>query len=249
MSNNETALVPTQLVPTVHVVARNAEEMRLAQARIHNWLSDKLQRIAGEVAELSEAIDKATQQRWNRSALKRALNTQLSQQVFYQKCLAAVDAGYTIVPDFPVDVFAIRVERAEPTPYHQYQSWGYPTLPDQQADILPEGLGDYVSEQAPTTQFNREHTDDKGTKTTKFHRRTLAHFNDVAFPMQVARAALMDQTAQAMALKVFDQIGICPPRREKKADPMVIGQVIIKERYGHRHLNFLLGWCLNLEEL
>lgn len=250
MSDNESmALVPTQMVPTMHVVARNAEEMQAARQRIHVWLSNKLSYIAAEIHELSEALERATHARWNRSALKRALNTQLSQQVFYQKCLGAVDAGYTIVPDFPVDVFAIRVTRQEPTPYHQFGSWSYPALPDQQPDILPEGLGQYVSEQAPTTTFNREHADDKGNKSTKHHRRTLDHFNEVTFPMQVARVALMDQTASAMQLKVFDQIGICPPRREKKADPMVIGQVIIKERYRTRTVNFLLGWCLNLNDL
>lgn len=243
------ALVPTTMVPTVHLVARNAEEMKAAQGRIHGWLTNKLQYIAAEITELSQALDRATHARWNKSALKRALNTQLSQQVFYQKCLAAVDAGYAIVPDFPIDVFAIRVERSEPTPYHFQGNWSYPALPDQEPDILPEGIGKYVSEQAEGRNFRREHVDDKGGKSNKYHRQTTGQFQPVAFPLQVARVGLMDQAAEAMALKVFDSIGICPPRRERKADPMIIGRITIKEKYRERHLNFLLGWCLNMEEL
>lgn len=52
-----TALVPTEMVPTMHVVARNAEEMAAARQRVSLWLSNKLALIASEVAELSEAID------------------------------------------------------------------------------------------------------------------------------------------------------------------------------------------------
>ena len=248
MSESE-ALVPTTMMPIVHVVARNTEEMKAAQGRIHGWLTNKLQYIAAEITELSQALERATHAKWNKSALKRALNTQLSQQVFYQKCLSAVSAGYAIVPDFPVDVFAIRVERSEPTPYHFHNGWSYPNLPDQEPDILPEGIGEYVSEQAESRVFKREHTDDKGNKSNKYHRATTGEFSPVAFPMQVARVGLMDQAAEAMALKVFDSIGICPPRREKKADPMIIGRITLKERHREHHLNFLLGWCLNMEEL
>lgn len=245
-----TALVPTELVPTVHLVARNAEEMAAAKGKLHVWFTQKLAYVAAEIAELTEAVDKATKQRWNRSALKRALNSQLAQQSFYTKCLGAVDAGYAIVPDFPIDIFAIRVARAEPTPYHMHQQWSYPEIPNQEPDNLNAGEGDYVSEKAQSYTFTERHKKSDGTEIQCYHRRTTSFgLKDVAFPMQVARVKLLDSTAEAMQLKVFDQIGMCPPRKVKKPDPMIIGQIILRDGAKTRTLNFLLGWTLNMNEL
>lgn len=236
------ALVPTELVPTVHLVARNAEEMSAAKGKLHIWFTQKLA--------YTEAIEKATKQRWNRSALKRALKTQLAQQMFYEKCLCAVDAGYAIVPDFPIDVFAIRIARAEATPYHFHQNWQVPEIPNQEPDDLPIGEGRYVSEKAGSYTFQQEHKKPDGSTEKRWHRKTEFHaLRDVAFPMQVARVGLLDAAASAMQLKVFDQIGMCPPRKVKKPDPMIVGQVIMKDGTKTRTLSFLLGWTLNMEEL
>lgn len=64
----------------------------------------------------------------------------------------------------------------------------------------------------------------------------------------------MNATAEAMALKVFDQIGICQPTRNagitRKGDPLIIGQILGKrEGWSQKCVSFIIAWHLNLKDL
>jgi hypothetical protein len=64
----------------------------------------------------------------------------------------------------------------------------------------------------------------------------------------------MNATAEAMALKVFDQIGIANPVRnvgvQRKGDPLIIGQVLSKRvGWTQKCVSFIIAWYLNLDEL
>lgn len=73
----------------------------------------------------------------------------------------------------------------------------------------------------------------------------------------VARPEIMTATAEAMALRLFDQIGICDQnagqhRRRGKGDPLIIGQILMKaSKYGDitKPVNFLIAWHLDLRTL
>ena len=141
MSDETTALVPTveASVPTVHLVARNPVEMQAAQTDLANWLKAKLTEIEHEVVELNAALNEARQNNWSISALTRQRNKVVGQETYYFKMLKAVEAGYTIIPEFPIDVFAIRVTRSvvRAPAVRERDRWGNPDVEDERPDIAP----------------------------------------------------------------------------------------------------------------
>jgi len=242
----EEALVVQQPKPSVHLVARDPVEMKNAQDGLANWLRQKIDSFDPEVTALNASINEAKTNGWSITALTRQRNKELARQEFYAKVLAAVEAGYTIVPEFPVDVFAIRVLREYPTGARTESTWQQPAPNLESPDILPVGYGEYFS---PIPKVERG-TFERG----EGDRKSLVRYADpdqfveVAFPLRAARPEVMNATAGAMALQVFDQIGICPA--ERKADPLIIGQILgKKEGYTQKRVNFLIAWHLNLNEL
>jgi len=73
-------------------------------------------------------------------------------------------------------------------------------------------------------------------------------FQEVVFPLVAARPEIMGATADAMGLKVFDAIGICPPVR--KGDPLIIGKIYGQgPNWNRKEVSFLIAWHLDLRVL
>lgn len=236
-------------VSSVHLVARNPVEMQNAQADLAAWLRNKIIEIEVEINDLSAALNEAASARWGMDALRRQLNKTVHNQEFYRKLLAAVEAGYTIIPDIPVEVFAIRVERSLPRgdAVSSDYSARHAIPSDEKPDRLPAGCGDYVS---PVPDVWRSETTMKRKDETTYTRYLAnpSQFRDVVFPLRAARVEVMNATKVAMAHKIFDQVAICPAKR--KADPLIIGQVLGPySRYYQKCISFIIAWHLNLDEL
>jgi hypothetical protein len=233
----------------VHLVARNPVEMQTAQADLAEWLRRKIDSFDPEITDLNASINEAKKNNWSVAALTRQRNKEVARQEFYAKVLAAVEAGYTIVPEFPVDLFAIRVSREFPQNDRTTvtaSSYGPAPVYREKPDVLAAGEGSYVS---PWPQVERgTYEEQKGEQLVKYKFAEPTEFSEVVFPLRAARPEVMNATAEAMALQVFDQIGICPA--ERKADPLIIGQILgKKEGYSQKCVNFLIAWHLNLNEL
>src|ERR1035438_9209884 len=98
----------------VHLVARNTEQMNQSRRQLVDWLSAKIKAVKYDAEELAQARDMAIKQKWGNATLKRHADMATKRLSFYEKVRSAVDAGYTIVPNFPVDLFAIRVNKPKP---------------------------------------------------------------------------------------------------------------------------------------
>ena len=96
------------LVPQFHAVAVNATEMKNATAGIKKWLEAKLLSIDAEIVQLQDTLDAAIRHKWKSSGFKSQLQREKQRQLYYQKLLAAIHAGFTIVPNMDVNIFAIR---------------------------------------------------------------------------------------------------------------------------------------------
>ncbi len=252
VSNNELAIttpVSVQFEETVHLVARNPMEMQNAQGNLKAWLTGKIGIIESEIADLEAAIDHAKQSKWSTAALSKVKSKAVGERVFYQKLLDAVEADYAIVPEFPIDVFAIRVTRELPRAPAQSSSYSSGvSVSDELPDTAPTGEGDYKSPSQMVQRWEEKETNKEGKESTR-HWMRATDFQDVVFPVRAARVEVMDATSKAMALKVFDRIGICPPSR-RNADPLIIGQVLgRKYGYSQKTVSFLIAWHLNLNEL
>lgn len=260
-TTNETALAVQEPEPIkasepielsqVHLVARNPNEMALATTSLTMFLRQKVGQCDQEFNELSDAATVAIENGWKYDTLERHSNLARKRGDFYRKVLAAVEAGYTIVPNFPIDLFAVRVQRKRPKWQQGESEYGMGNasskVEDEEPQILAPGKGRYVNPAQLGHGNDYSTTDDKG-KTIKHFVWSPTQFQDIAFPIEAARPEVMSAASEAMALKLFDAIGICPQSR--KGDPLIIGQVLSHKRfYSRKTVSFLIAWHLDLRTL
>ena len=240
---------------SVHLVATSPLEMAQAQGDLSAWLIAKLAEVDSEVKELKSATEVAIQNKWESKTLAAQLVRARQRHIFYTKTLQAVNAGYCIIPNFPIDIFAVRVTRDKPRHQVESTSLSYSSDPasrlkDEAPDIRAAGIGSYVS---PSQLLERwedpSKKDEKGNETGRKFAKPIA-FGDIEFPIIAAQATVMDATSKAMALKLFDRIGICPQGRPL-CDPLIIGQILLQKRgyQDHRTVSFIIAWHLDLRTL
>jgi hypothetical protein len=249
----ETALEVTDQ-QLVHLIATDPTQMQAAQADLQKFLRAKVTEIRSEVADVKHAHAVAVKNKWSHAVLKRQVERAQDNLVFYEKTLAAVDAGYCIIPNFPIDVFAVRIDKAAPRKIVRESTWSTSqasrAIPDEHGQALPGGEGRYVSENQIVETETLRDKDEKTGKETSTHLAWPVSFAKIVFPINAARPEIMDATARAMLLKVFDEIGICP--QAPQADPLIIGRMAMKRRsgwQGPKMLSFLIAWHLDLRTL
>lgn len=241
-------------VPSFHAVALNATDMIAAKSKIRGWLADKLCSIEDEQAEVQASLDSAKKHKWKTSSFKKMLSRIGRQHLYYTKLLAAVDAGFTIVPNMDVDVFAIRVDRERPRFWKHGESelgfnYASPNIPPVEEDRLPAGDGHYESPEMEVITTNRKEKNAEGKEI--FH---VTHdaigYEELEFPLAVANPLVMDAVSEAMKLKIFDRIGIVPRQgRAMRGDPIVLGQITTKQGYTTKTASFLVAWYLDVRTL
>lgn len=263
----------TPKIPETHLTALNPVEMQSAQGDLKINLEQRLSIIERDIVEANAALNEARRNGWATGALTSARNRLIDDETYYNKILMAVEAGHTIIPEFPIEIFAVR--RGQPDRSREVTFNGAVTGRDTflgeplRTDSAPAGAGEYrnplpwihdstMENKAPGAQERKE---------PRFYTRVYrggGPVGPISFPSMTARSPIMRATAGAMKEKVFDQIGVCHPviadsataarRVEVKArragDPLVIGQVVRKGSGGQRRVaSFIIAWYLNLDEL
>lgn len=227
------------------LVALTPAEMPAAQAELASWLDQKLAAVETELGEVRENLQIAITRKWKHTNLKAIVGRTERLKLFYQKVLEAVRAGYLIVPAMDCEVFAVRIDRKKTS--DAVYSWES-SAARVDAQLLPSGQGRYVAPEATTyvDQVERD-TDANGKETvTKWY--AANEFQDVAFPVSLIKPQVMDATGRAMALKIFDEIGIVIPRHSRKADPFVIGRIRDPRKF-RAPQTFFIAWWLDTRSL
>jgi hypothetical protein len=179
-------------------------------------------------------------QGWSRLATKTAKT-----MVYYAKIQAALRAGYLIVPNFNVDLVAVRTARsAPPAATHEHARIAA------EPQLLPPGQGRYVQPFALTRDDSYTETTPQGKKRVDLF--TAVGYDDlVDFPVTLAQPAIVNATDRALATRIFDRVGIV--RRGRRSDPIVVGQVVDpRVRYWHhnpRCVTFFVAWWLDARDL
>ncbi len=235
----------------VHLIATDPHQMADAQSHLKKFLSAKVREMKIELHDVQLSHQVAVQNNWGSATLKRQLGRGQERLLFYEKALAAVVAGYTIIPNFPISVFAVRVKKRTPREIVSESSWqngAIRGIPDEKPKALPIGEGRYVSPSQIVHSEVEKIPDGKGRVTTRYLAWPV-EFSKVFFPIKIARPQVMEATSEAMLLKVFDEIGICPPVRQP--DPLIIGRIAMKKRGWQEPmaLSFLIAWHLDLRSL
>lgn len=243
------------LVPTVvdepmdfTVIATSPKDMEAGQRSLILWAARKIQGIKAEIAEAAQQLAIHKEKKWNTEGWRREIAKKESRAEFYRKVKMALEAGYYIVPPFPIDLFAIRTKKITPRSMDSTNSDNH----DQPAMILPAGQGRYVDPKPIRDSFaDTEKTyDGKERAVTKYY---ATDFQAADFPFKLARAEIREATEKAMSLKLFDQLGVLP--RVRKPDPIVCGQILVPNKpcYGHGYnrdaITFFVAWWLDTRTL
>lgn len=259
--------------PDPHLVALNPAEMEARRGDMKAYLEARLTAIEREIVEANAALNEARKNGWATAALVTARNRAVDDETFFNKILIAVEAGHTIIPEFPIEVFAVR--RHEDDKSRRATLHGAVNVRDTflgepaRSDCPPAGAGDYRNPQPWTSESTFENKSPGAQERneprwyTSGYRASTAS-GPIMFPHMTARAPIMRATAKAMKEKVFDQIGVCHPviadtataarRVERNArragDPLVIGQILHKAQGAKQKCaSFIIAWYLNLDDL
>lgn len=230
-------LVP-QVVKDIELTASIPQEMVLAQQQLIDWCDNKILSVSAESVELKESHEHAKANNWKSSVLKKHYDLSVKRLAYYEKIREALLAGYYIVPNFQIDLFAIRTNRADP----KSSVLSYWNSHEQDAKELPLQEGEYKNPFPLVRKHSRELSD--GKKDTWS---TVDGWDDIEFPITMAKPMIMEATTKAMALKVFDEIGIVP--HERKEDPIIIGRIFFKEGSKKKRVSFMIAWHLNTNVL
>lgn len=241
-----TAIEPVQEVALqedtgYQLVALDRGQLESSHAKMIGWAQVRVATVEAEKRAEEESLAVAKERKWATAAFVRRISIMDKRIVFYRKIEAALQAGYVIVPNFEMTVFAIRTKAKAPRQTTSDRSWRNTfTQPAQQ---LPEGEGEYQNPQPQVFQRTDESVNAKGEKKSVTVFWPDDEFKDIEFPIALAKPALMTKTAEAMARRVFDEVGVAVDRsnRTRRGDPIVLGR-IVNPRKGASSLTFFIGW-------
>lgn len=222
------------------VIAVNPQQMQEAQATTLGWIDKKLAAAIAELDEAGELHDQLAGRAMRVDHAKRLMDKAAKRVRFYEKCKAALAAGYYIIPPFDIQLFAVRTDRAAIADVSQ-RSW----TKDQPGRALPVGAGGYVN--PVVDRYKVETRTEKSGDTT----REVAIYrngdwrDEIDLPVRAMKPTLIEAVGRALELKIFDALGIAPAYRS--ADPIIAGQ--IRRPDGKGALTFFVAWWLDEQDL
>ncbi len=220
-------------------------DVKMAQSDLMAWCIQKIKALRTELADQRKNLQIAQASKWRSEPWKRQIARTTARITYYDKIRKAISLGYLIIPNFPIDVFAIRTART--APYGQMMTNQYEAF-RQSAQCLPIGQGEYVSEIPEVSERTFPVHDDKtGEVKAKTHYYPK-RFEPVDFPVKAVKPIILDAARRAMAHKLFDELGLVGV--SKRGDPIVIG-TILGPRIGYTRprMSFFIAWWLDVEAL
>ena len=230
------------------VIANSPKDMEAGQRSLILWAARKIQMVKNELTDAQAQLKEAVDHKWKTTGWRSQVLKLEKRAEFYRKIKAALEAGYYIVPPFPVDVFAIRTKATSPKRMDSTSSHNHDQLPQ----VLPAGEGRYVD----PTPHKRSYTDtvrNKDGTTRELTYYYATEFQDVDFPFKLARAEIREATDKALHSKIFDALGVLP--RMRAPDPIVCGQIYYPGQKLYRNyeynkaVNFFVAWWLDTRTL
>lgn len=222
------------------------QEMITAQAQLLTWCEKKVAAVEYDVKELAGAVEQAKRNGWGSDTLIRHHGLAVKKLQYYVKLHAAVQAGYYIVPNFPITYFAVRTDKKKPVKMLTTDHWHHQGSKEQLTHDVPLGEGEYKN---PNPVIKCSAPLHEGTQDRHIWAEDWQ--DEIEFPISMAKPLIMEVTAQAMAEKIFDRFGIMPAI-VKNNDPLIIGQIVRKMpgSYGTiKIVSFMIAWHLNTNVL
>lgn len=234
----DSTVVGTLPTTSRHLVALSHSEMQHEHGRMLAWAIQTKGETAAELEVQAGNLETAKHRKWNPAPFQRLVQMLRRRVTFYGKIEAALRAGFVLVPNFDMTAFAIRVDRDAPNNAARSGRWNNFAQP---AQLLAAGDGRYVSPDPNVLESVDTVSDGKGGTKEDVYQWADA-FQDVAFPMAIARPELVTRTGEVLALKLFDEVGLAvDTRRRGRGDPILLGH-FANPRRGRPGATFFLGW-------
>lgn len=222
------------------LVAVDRPQLEAAHGKMIEWAHVQIATVEAEKTAEEESLAVAKERKWATGAFRRRISIMEKRIVFYQKIEEALKAGYVIVPNFQMNVFAIRTKAQ--TPRGRVQRGSYNAF-YQTAQLLPQGEGRYL-DPAPFVHTDKSQVDDgKGGTKEQITQWPSGFDTEISFPLALAKPALMQRTATAMAGKLFDEIGVAVDSSfsgRRSGDPILLGR--IRNPRQRADMTFFIGW-------
>jgi hypothetical protein len=234
------ALNTTQ--PDLTLVALSPTDIPAAQAEIAEWCRRKIHELQVQRSDFIDNARIAAEHQWQFRSLEAAAKRCERTISYYEKIAAAVSEGFLIVPNFDVEVIAVRTDRRKPNRNEPHEA---------RARLLPVGEGRYVDDKPHIRTEAYQATDYQNKPVTRTRDLATRFDENLDFPVLAVKPIVMEATARAMAFKIFDRIGVVTGKRE---DPVVVGQ-IIDPRHPYRYqgrpkvVTFFVAWWLDSRTL
>lgn len=229
------------------VIASNAIELAEGQRATIELMRSKEIAVLEELVQARELLAQAKKSKFSPKAANALIRVCERRVLYLGKIREALEAGFVIVPNFPANTIAIRVDRRKPTKTLTEARNYIPDLPDQESAILPIGDGRYVDPKPLKESLLVTEYDAAGKSTTRYKAYPSAFDDNLELPVEFMKPVVVERTTAAMARKIFDEIAITNdfdwPRRN---DPMVIGRIKGVQK---KFTSFLIAWFVDTKEI
>lgn len=240
-----------ELVPSsgddIMVFARTPEEMARAQGALLNWSLRKIEKVKADIKIAEDNFAEAKAAKIRTAGWRREVRKHEKDLNFYTKIHDALEAGYFIVPEFPLNIIGVRTDETIPTDLgsEQRPAW----INAEEHKELPIGEGEYVDPRPKAYSFMQVTEKDGKEKKEKLFTADGTNLQKMDFPFRLVRPQLLKDLSKAAELKIFDAIGVLPNKRRTR-DPMLVGVIESRvSKYNIKRLQFLISWWIPTADL
>lgn len=247
--------------PVHTLVALTPQDVPAAQTEIARWCHARIVELGGELREARQNLrDVKRLMLGSPKAWQNVVKRTTAKMIYYAKIQAAVRLGYLIVPNFPTEIIAVRVNRSAPRAI-EGEVWPREINEAQPELNLPPGAGRYVDETNPhrDLSYDAQIKNAAGQLITQRKRwmRVDTYDETVDFPASLVKPIILEATERALALKLFDRVGVAHGNgtvslKRRKSDPIVIGHIIDgsqpKSKWMQdypKYTSFFIAWWLD----
>jgi hypothetical protein len=251
IERNEAGEEVVAMLPSVGhdliVMARTPAQLDQSREQVKDWLQLKLRSLRAAEQNAQENLDAAIQAKVKTSAWKAVIYRERRRIKYYEKLYAALEAGYYIVPDFPINVIAVRTKKTRPTVGGTEYRWAS-DVRDEPHQFLPVGEGEYVNPDIAAYPVQRNVQNSEGKTESVTRHQAAFEFDEIDFPLRVIRPQILKDFSKAVQAKIFDEIGVLPDTRRRQ-DPVVVGRIELKEGYTRKSCSFIISWWIPTSSL
>jgi hypothetical protein len=235
--------LPLPVATDIVVVAKTADEMVSSREKLAQWAAAKVLVAKEELVLAETELAKVKEMKQRTASYRTKVAEAKDTVVFYEKIQAALAAGYCIVPEFPIQIIAVRTCAEEPPAVERKADWR--GLPAFESESPPLGEGQYVSPITKNTTESRTEGEDEKAKIVKY--RVATGFRKVSFPVKFARMEILENLDKAQTHRIFDAIGLLPSTARPRPDPMLIGRV--EHGSSGKVVSFMIAWWIDTKTL